>query len=104
VSGVSSAGRVVQLHCVELASGRAGGRQDRAHPPRGGRPRRQDRDRRDRPAPRCVALAALSKRLKSACGTGGTVKAGALEFQGDHRELLASLLESEGFRTKLSGG
>src|SRR5690349_7354110 len=41
-------------------------------------------------------LAGLSKRLKSACGTGGTVKAGILEFQGDHRELLVSLLASEG--------
>jgi len=51
-----------------------------------------------------VALAALSKRLKSACGTGGTVKSGALEFQGDHREQLVSLLASEGFRTKLAGG
>jgi translation initiation factor 1 len=51
-----------------------------------------------------AALAALSRRLKSACGTGGTVKSGALEFQGDHRELLVSLLASEGFRSKLAGG
>ena len=51
-----------------------------------------------------VALAALSKRLKSACGTGGTVKAGALEFQCDHRELLASLLAREGFQARLAGG
>ena len=51
-----------------------------------------------------VALTALSKRLKSACGTGGTVKAGALEFQGDHRGQLVSLLASEGFKCKLAGG
>ena len=51
-----------------------------------------------------TALAALSKRLKSACGTGGTVKSGALEFQGDHREQLVALLASEGFRSKLAGG
>ena len=51
-----------------------------------------------------AALAALSKRLKSACGTGGTVKSGALEFQGDHREQLVALLASEGFRSKLAGG
>jgi translation initiation factor 1 len=51
-----------------------------------------------------IALAALSKRLKSACGTGGTVKAGALEFQGDHREQIVSLLAGEGFRSKLAGG
>jgi translation initiation factor 1 len=42
--------------------------------------------------------------LKSACGTGGTVKSGALEFQGDHREQLVSLLASEGFKSKLAGG
>jgi translation initiation factor 1 len=51
-----------------------------------------------------VALAALAKRLKSACGTGGTVKSGALEFQGDHREQLAALLAREGFKSKLAGG
>jgi translation initiation factor 1 len=51
-----------------------------------------------------AALAALSKRMKAACGTGGTVKAGALEFQGDHREQLVSLLKNEGFETRLAGG
>ena len=51
-----------------------------------------------------TALAALSKRLKSACGTGGTVKSGALEFQGDHRDQLVALLAAEGFRSKLAGG
>jgi translation initiation factor 1 len=51
-----------------------------------------------------AALAALSKRLKSACSTGGTMKAGTLEFQGDHREQLVSLLAREGFQTKLAGG
>ncbi|MEO8312027.1 MAG: translation initiation factor Sui1 [Caldimonas sp.] len=51
-----------------------------------------------------LALAALAKRLKSACGTGGTVKAGVLEFQGDHRDQLVSLLASEGFKSKLAGG
>ena len=51
-----------------------------------------------------VALVALSTRLKSACGTGGTVKSGALELQGDHREQLVELLASEGIRSKLAGG
>ena len=51
-----------------------------------------------------IALAALSKRLKSACGTGGTVKAGSLELQGDHGEQLASLLADEGIRSKFAGG
>lgn len=51
-----------------------------------------------------AALAALAKRLKSACGTGGTVKSGVLELQGDQRELLVSLLAKEGFRSKFAGG
>jgi len=51
-----------------------------------------------------IALAALSKRLKAACGTGGTVKPGSLEFQGDRREQLASLLADEGIRSKLASG
>ena len=51
-----------------------------------------------------VALIALSRRLKSACGTGGTVKGGALEFQGDHRDELASLLAQEGIESKRAGG
>jgi|KBSMisStaDraftv2_1062788.scaffolds.fasta_scaffold26156_6 translation initiation factor 1 len=51
-----------------------------------------------------AALLALSRRLKAACGTGGTVRDGVLEFQGDHREQLSSLLAKEGIRTKLTGG
>jgi translation initiation factor 1 len=51
-----------------------------------------------------VALTALSKRLKSACGTGGTVKGEALELQGDHRDELVSLLAKEGIKSKLAGG
>ena len=50
------------------------------------------------------ALLALCKRLKAACGTGGTVRDGALEFQGDHREQLSALLAKEGIRSKLAGG
>ena len=46
------------------------------------------------------ALAALSRRLKTACGTGGTVRDGTLEFQGDQRDKLVALLEAEGFRSR----
>ena len=51
-----------------------------------------------------AALVALSKRLKAACGTGGTVRDGALELQGDHRDQLAALLAREGFASKFAGG
>ena len=50
------------------------------------------------------ALLALSRRLKAACGTGGTVRDGVLEFQGDHRDALTALLAKEGIRSKLAGG
>ena len=51
-----------------------------------------------------AALAALGKRLRSACGSGGTVKDGVLEVQGDHAERVITLLKAEGFAAKRSGG
>lgn len=49
-------------------------------------------------------VAALAKELKSACGTGGTVKDGALELQGDHRPRVEAVLDARGLRWKRSGG
>lgn len=49
-------------------------------------------------------LKALAKQLKQACGTGGTVKEGVIEIQGDHREKIAATLRSLGYKTKFSGG
>jgi len=49
-------------------------------------------------------LAELAKRLKAACGTGGTAKDGAVELQGDQRDRAAKALEREGFKVKRSGG
>ncbi|TDN96813.1 MULTISPECIES: translation initiation factor Sui1 [Halomonas] len=49
-------------------------------------------------------LMALAKALKKRCGTGGAVKAGVVEIQGDHRELLKGELEKRGFRVRLAGG
>lgn len=50
------------------------------------------------------ALAALGKRLRTACGSGGTVKDGVLEVQGDHAERVVGLLQAEGFTVKRAGG
>lgn len=49
-------------------------------------------------------LKALAKKLKKNCGTGGALKDGVVEIQGDHREKLKALLEKEGFTVKLAGG
>jgi translation initiation factor 1 len=50
------------------------------------------------------ALAALAKELKQRCGTGGTVKDGVIEIQGDHRDRLIEELQSRGHRVKRAGG
>ena len=49
-------------------------------------------------------LKALAKRLKRACGTGGTVKDGRIEIQGDHRDTIEATLVGLGYRTKRVGG
>lgn len=49
-------------------------------------------------------LKALAKKLKARCGTGGTVKDGTIEIQGDHRETLVPLLETHGWTVKRAGG
>ena len=50
------------------------------------------------------ALAALGKRLRSECGTGGTVKDGVIEVQGDHCERVMARLTQEGHQVKRAGG
>ncbi|RVU47619.1 translation initiation factor Sui1 [Rubrivivax rivuli] len=50
------------------------------------------------------ALGALGKRLRSACGAGGTAKDGVLEVQGDHADKVLTLLLAEGFKAKRAGG
>ena len=51
-----------------------------------------------------AALAELGGTLKRLCGSGGTVKDGAIEIQGDHRELVVAKLKELGFTVKLAGG
>jgi len=49
-------------------------------------------------------LQALGRHLRQVCGTGGTVKDGAIEIQGDHRDRVAEVLRSLGYGCKLAGG
>lgn len=50
------------------------------------------------------ALKNLSKKLKQLCGTGGTVKNGVIEIQGEQREKIAEWLKKEGYTVKIAGG
>ena len=51
-----------------------------------------------------AALAELGKRLRSACGAGGTAKDGVLEVQGDHVERVVDWLKQAGHAAKRAGG
>jgi len=46
----------------------------------------------------------LAKKMRAACGTGGTVKDGRIEIQGDKREQVARILAEAGFRPVFAGG
>jgi translation initiation factor 1 len=46
----------------------------------------------------------LAKAMQRACGTGGTVKEGRIEIQGDQRTEVARILTEAGFRPVFAGG
>ena len=46
----------------------------------------------------------LAKAMQKSCGTGGTVKNGQIEIQGDKRPEVAEILRQAGFRPVLAGG
>jgi len=50
------------------------------------------------------ALARLAAELRRACGSGGTVKDGTIEIQGDHADALVADLGARGFKAKRAGG
>jgi translation initiation factor 1 len=49
-------------------------------------------------------ITSLCKTIKQACGSGGTVKDGVIEIQGQEREKIADVLRKLGYRVKLAGG
>lgn len=46
----------------------------------------------------------LAREMQKACGTGGTVKNGKIEIQGDKRDEVAKILIKAGFRPVFAGG
>jgi translation initiation factor 1 len=49
-------------------------------------------------------LAELAGKLKKRCGSGGTVRDGVIEIQGDHRDSIVAELIKMGWQAKKSGG
>jgi translation initiation factor 1 len=46
----------------------------------------------------------LAASLKKLCGTGGTIKDGQVEIQGNHRETIFDFLKTKGYKVKIAGG
>ena len=51
-----------------------------------------------------LALATLARDLKTACGSGGTLRDGIVEIQGDHVERVLQALAARGVKAKRAGG
>ena len=51
-----------------------------------------------------AALTQTAKQLKAACGSGGTLKDGVIEVQGDHCERVIDFLKKQGWTVKRAGG
>jgi translation initiation factor 1 len=49
-------------------------------------------------------LKSLAKKLKQECGTGGTIKNGVIEMQGEQREKIADILRKMRYKVKVAGG
>ncbi|MDP1650278.1 MAG: stress response translation initiation inhibitor YciH, partial [Rubrivivax sp.] len=51
-----------------------------------------------------AGLRELAATLKKACGSGGTLKDGVIEVQGEHRDRVVTLLQGRGWTVKRAGG
>jgi len=51
-----------------------------------------------------AALQDVASQLKRRCGSGGTVKDGVIEIQGEHRDAVVTELERQGYKVKRAGG
>lgn len=49
-------------------------------------------------------IESLATKLKKRCGSGGTVRDGVIEIQGDHRDVIVAQLIKLGWPAKKSGG
>jgi len=54
--------------------------------------------------PEADGLRRLASQLKQQCGSGGTVKDGIIEIQGDHRNIVLEELKKQGYNVKRAGG
>ncbi|MDY0191829.1 MAG: translation initiation factor Sui1 [Desulfuromonas sp.] len=49
-------------------------------------------------------LKLFAKQLKTKCGSGGTLKDGVIEIQGDQRTIIMPILQQHGWQVKRCGG